>query len=97
MCRPGRWPSPAVVDDDSHGCSGRQSGQVQVHVFHPGRHFAHTQQLVQQHVQHWDGQTGREGRRCITVSSVSSAQPPGESCDLDLQILQPSSTSQLLK
>lgn len=38
---------PAVVDDDSHGGGGRESGQIQVHMFHTWRNFAHTEQLIQ--------------------------------------------------
>lgn len=38
---------PTIVYDNSHSCSRRQSGQVQIHMFDAWWHFAHTKELVQ--------------------------------------------------
>lgn len=38
--------SPAVVYDNSHSCGRRQSGQVEVDMFHPWWDFAHTKKFI---------------------------------------------------
>lgn len=63
---PPQYPfSPAVVDDDSHGSGGRQGGQIQVNMFHSRWNLTHTQQLIQQHVQHRNSQAG--GKKDVSI------------------------------
>ena len=38
---------PAVVYDDSHGGSGRQCGQNQIHMLDTRRNFADAQEFIQ--------------------------------------------------